>query len=134
MTQTIADPLWTFDRFAAGQDFGTIDVPIDTARIGGWQAVYGPITGPKAPDGLIVAGMMEAYILAIQPRPNGNVHAAQKLSFTGAQAAVGDVVSYRVGIAHTEEKKGRFWVTFSIEAAQGGTPLMHGELVSIWAA
>ncbi|MGH1331740.1 MAG: hypothetical protein ACRBBK_12725 [Paracoccaceae bacterium] len=134
MTQAKADELWTFERFFPGQDFGAIDVNLDARRVAGWEAVYGPIEGRYAPDGLIVAGMMEAYLLAIQPRPNGNVHAAQKLAFTGVRAALGDTLTYRVEIAKAEQKKGRFWVTFSIQAAHADKELMQGELVSIWAA
>lgn len=134
MNQAAADDLWTFDRFFPGQDFGTINVTMDARRVAGWEAVYGPIEGTNAPDGLIVAGMMEAYLLAIHPRPKGNVHAAQTLAFTGEQAALGDTVTYAVGVAETEQKKGRFWVTFSIKATQEGRALMQGELVSIWAA
>ncbi len=134
VTHITTDDLWTFDRFKAGQSFGAVEVALDSRRIKGWQAVYGQISGDVAPDGLIVAGMMEAYILAIQPRPKGNVHAAQKLDFTGVQAALGDVITYQVSVAKAEEKKGRFWVTFTITAAHNSKVLMQGDIVSIWAA
>lgn len=134
MTQGISEELWTFERFHAGQGFGAIEVTLDAQRVAGWEAVYGPIKGSVAPDGLIVAGMMEAYLLAIQPRPNGNVHASQKLAFTGEQAALDDTITYCVKIAKAEQKKGRFWVSFLISATLDGRALMQGELVSIWAA
>ncbi|MWB78751.1 hypothetical protein GLS40_11990 [Pseudooceanicola sp. 216_PA32_1] len=129
------DEIWTFARFAPGQDFGTVTVPLDGTRLDGWQAIYGPVAGDIAPDGLIVAGMMEAYIRAIQPRPKGNVHAAQKLAFApDAVARKGDTVSYRVAVAAKEERKGRNWVTFAVRAELDGAELLSGEIVSIWAA
>lgn len=130
----MTDDLWTFDRFEPGQSFGTVTVPLDDDRVGGWSAIYGAPTGDTAPDGLIVAGMMEAYIRAIQPRPKGNVHAAQTLSFTGATARLGDVVTYHVGIRSKEAKKGRHWVSFAVRAEVDGTDLLTGEILSIWAA
>lgn len=126
--------LWTFERFEPGQSFGSVEVPLDPERIGGWEAVYGPIPDDTMPDGLIVAGMMEAYILAIQPRPKGNVHAGQTFGFTGARAARGDVVRYDVSVAGKEMRKGRGWVRFRVAAHVGSRALMQGEILSIWAA
>lgn len=127
------DP-WTYERLQPGMDFGVVRVPLDAARVKGWEAVYGPVSGTVAPDGLIVAGMMEAYIRAIQPRPDGNIHAAQRLAFTGAQAALGDEIAFMIGVAVKELRKGRRWVTFSARAAVEGRDLMRGDIVSIWAA
>ncbi len=130
----MTEDLWTYDRFETGQDHGAVAVALDAERVAGWEAVYGPVRGDAAPDGLIVAGMMEAYIRAIQPRPKGNVHASQKLAFTGARAKLGDEVLYRVSVAGKELKKDRRWVSFAVEAEAGGRPLMCGEIISIWAA
>lgn len=130
----MTDEMWTFDRLTPGAGFGPVTVPLDADRVAGFEGVYGPITGDLAPDGLIVAGMMEAYIRAIQPRPKGNVHAAQKLAFTGAQARLGDTVSYTVTVLSKEQKKGRNWIVFAIEADANGKTLMRGDVTAIWAA
>jgi hypothetical protein len=127
-----ASTLWTFARFAPGQHFAPVTVPLDANRVAGWEAIYGAITGTTAPDGLIVAGMMEAYIRAIQPRPKGNVHAGQKITLTGACVALGQTVNYHVAVAEKAEKKGRHWVTFAVRADHGGIEIMHGQIVSIW--
>lgn len=82
------DKLWTFDRFAPGQDFGTIDIQMDEGRRTNWARVFGPSTG-RLPRGMLVTAMMEAYIAAIQPRPDGNVHASQQLSFRPSSAQWG---------------------------------------------
>ncbi|MFD1510250.1 hypothetical protein [Lacimonas salitolerans] len=130
----MTDKMWTFDRLIPGAGFGPVVVSLDADRVAGFEGVYGPITGDLAPDGLIVAGMMEAYIRAIQPRPKGNVHAAQKLAFTGAQARLGDTVSYTVTVLSKEQKKGRNWIIFAIEADANGKALMRGDVTAIWAA
>lgn len=130
----MTDEMWTFDRLSPGAGFGPVAVPLDSERVQGWEGVYGPITGDVVPDGLIVAGMMEAYIRAIQPRPKGNVHAGQTLTFTGAQARLGDTVSYSVTVLSKEQKKSRNWIVFAIEASTDGKPLMRGEVTAIWAA
>ena len=130
----MTDTVWSFDTLEPGALFGPVAVPLDAERVAGWEGVYGPITGGQAPDGLIVAGMMEAYIRAIQPRPKGNVHAAQKLAFTGAKARTGDHVSYTVTVASKERKKGRNWIVFAVDAQVGDTSLLRGEITAIWAA
>jgi hypothetical protein len=127
-------PVWSFDTLEPGARFGPVIVPLDAERLAGWESVYGPVTAGQAPDGLIVAGMMEAYIRAIQPRPKGNVHAAQKLAFTGARARQGDDVVYTVTVGSKERKKGRNWIVFSIDAQARGTALLRGEVTAIWAA
>ncbi|GAA6148014.1 hypothetical protein NBRC116586_10760 [Pseudooceanicola nitratireducens] len=129
----MSDPIWTYDRFEPGQSFGEVTIPLDTERTDGWAAIYGPPTGPDAPDGMIVAGMMEAYIRAIQPRPKGNVHASQTLAFTGATVPLGAKVTYHVSVRDKALKKGRNWVTFSLRAEAAGQKLMTGEILSIWA-
>lgn len=127
------DAPWTFARFAPGQSFGAVEVALDETRRADWARVYGA-PGARPPRGLIVAAMMEAYIRAIQPRPKGNVHAAQTLEFTGAAPGWGDRVEFAVSCAGKEEKKGRFWVDFGIEASVNGAPAMRGVIRSIWAA
>ena len=130
----MSDDLWTFERFEPGQSFGHVAIPLDAERVAGWTAIYGAPQGDTAPDGMIVAGMMEAYIRAIQPRPKGNVHAAQTLSLSGAVAWLGEPVDYHVSVLSKEAKRGRNWVTFAIRAEAAGTELLRGEIVSIWAA
>ncbi|MCF7699864.1 hypothetical protein [Loktanella sp. M215] len=126
--------LWTFARFAPGQHFAPVTVPLDANRVAGWEAIYGAVIGATAPDGMIIAGMMEAYIHAIQPRPKGNVHAGQKIALTGAQVALGQTLTYRVGVAEKAEKKGRHWVTFTVRADHDGTEILNGRIVAIWNA
>ncbi len=127
------DKIWTFERFEPGQEFGAVDIPMDEARRANWVRVFGPSEG-RLPRGMLVTAMMEAYIAAIQPRPDGNVHASQALSFRPVPVKWGDCVSVTVTCADKEIRKGRNWVRFGITARRGGEVVMTGTIRSIWAA
>ena len=126
--------LWTFDRFESGQTFGTVNIAMDEAKKAEWVTLFGPSDSSRLPGGMIVAAMMEAYIRAIQPRPNGNVHTSQALSFTGAPARWNDILAISVSCRDKEERKGRKWVSFGVEASANGQVIMTGTIRSIWAA
>tara|TARA_R110002049_G_scaffold293970_3_gene479855 strand:+ start:1206 stop:1607 length:402 start_codon:yes stop_codon:yes gene_type:complete len=125
--------LWTFDRFEPGQDFGIVEISMDSERYQNWCRVFGPTTD-RLPRGMLVTAMMEAYIFAIQPRPDGNIHVSQELSFSEYGVEWGDTISFNVKCAAKEEKKGRHWVRFGITAQTGGRVIMSGTIGSIWAA
>ncbi len=126
--------LWTAARLEPGYRFAPVTVPIDATRVKCWETIYGKIKGNIAPDGLISAGMMEAYIHAIQPRPQGNVHTGHKVSLTGARVALGQKLTYHVEVKAKVEKKGRHWVTFGVRAENETKEIMQGEIVAIWNA
>lgn len=135
----ITDPkeaaaLWTYARFEPGYVFGTIKVYTGPDRRASWESIYGGTHNPILPEGVLVAAMMEAYIKAIQPRPDGNVHAAQKLSFSGQTAEWGDVLQMTVSCAGKELKNDRRWVDFAVEGRGRGNILLQGQIRSIWAA
>ena len=75
----------------------------------------------------------EAYIRAIQPRPPGNVHAGQTLTFHG-RPKVGAVLTARFTVVKKEMKKERRWLTLGVEMFEGDDKLLSGEILSIWAA
>lgn len=133
MSEQQGDELWTFARFEPGHVFGTIEVVADDRRRADWERVFGT-AGDRLPRGMLVAAMMEAYIRAIQPRPDGNIHAAQELGFSDAQAQWGDTVAVTVTLDGKEERKGRLWVRFGVQASVGGVAVMTGTIRSIWAA
>lgn len=132
-TQEIPDT-WTFERFQPGQHFGTIDLAMDTPKRAMWSDVFGESPGDTLPRGMMVTAMMEAYIRAIQPRPDGNIHASQELAFSGRPARWGDVLRVAVSCADKEAKKGRLWVRFGIETTVRGDTVMTGTIRAIWAA
>ncbi|WP_158969741.1 hypothetical protein [Chachezhania sediminis] len=132
-TGTADRDVWTFARFEAGQDFGTVEVEMDAERHASWERIFGP-TGDRLPRGMLVTAMMEAYIRAIQPRPDGNIHASQELDFREGAVVWGDTVAIEVNCAGKEERNGRFWVRFGIVARTAGRVIMTGTIRSIWAA
>ena len=131
--QSEKEKLWTYDRFEVGKVFSTIDLVMDEDRRSKWVNVFGA-TSDRLPRGMMMTAMMEAYILAIQPRPDGNVHASQELKFTGEAAQWGDRLSITVMIADKEIRKERNWVRFGVTAKVGRNTVMTGTIRSIWAA
>lgn len=129
---------WTHADFQPGAALGAIAVALDARRLALWNSIYGEIGGAAGPDGpvphgLIVAAMMEGYIGAIQPRPPGNIHAGQRLAFTGHAVRP----EARLAIAFTckgkEIRRGRRWLALGVTIHDGDALVADGEIVSIWA-
>lgn len=128
---------WTFADFEPGARLGVIVLATDAERRALWNQVYGRSVGPagsSVPQGLIVALMMDAYVKVIQPRPPGNVHAMQSLSFTGQQVAWGAPLHFDFFVGGKEMKRERRWVTFRVAARTETDAVMSGEIRAIWAA
>ncbi|MEW5420897.1 hypothetical protein [Amorphus sp. 3PC139-8] len=129
--------IWTFADFQPGMALGTIDLALDADRRAHWNEVYGEsvgAAGAMVPQGLAVALMMDAYVKVIQPRPPGNVHAMQTLSFTGTDAAWGDLMHFDFNVGGKEMKRERRWVTFSVTGRTDADIILTGEIRAIWAA
>lgn len=136
-TKTAEDAPWTFADFEPGAPLGVIVLPVDAERRALWDQVYGRSVGPAGaavPQGLIVALMMDAYVKVIQPRPPGNVHAMQSLSFTGQRVTWGDTLHFDFSVGGKEMKRERRWVTFQVAARTETDAVMNGEIRAIWAA
>ncbi len=117
------------------EDFGTIESRIDQRKLELWRSIYGPPATPgEVPSGILVALMMEAYIKAIQPRPPGNVHAGQKLAFTGHRVSEGAVLTVGLTCLGKRFHKERRWLTFGVSVHEGDALVMAGEISTIWAA
>lgn len=134
MTQQPDQSLWVFDRFEPGQPLGSLVIALDDERLENWKAIYGPPQSTeRVPSGLLVSAMMEAYLLAIQPRPPGNVHAGQLLKF-GAPVRAGDRLDAEVSCLWKERRKERGWVGFGVKLRCDGRDVLNGEVRTIWAA
>lgn len=126
-------PLWVFDSFRPGALLGRVDITLDQSRIANWTAIYGlPQASERIPSGMLVAAMMEAYLRAIQPRPPGNVHVGQKLTF-GKPVHTGDRLEAEVSCLSKEVRKERCWVTFGVVLRKRDGDVLQGEIRSIWA-
>ncbi len=136
MGPALKDTPWTFADFPEGEPMAEVAVELNNERAALWAGLYGgpqAQPGEPAPRGLAVAAMMEAYIRAIQPRPPGNVHAGQTLSFFG-KPTVGAVLTARFTVVKKEIKKERRWLTLGVEMFDGDDKVLAGEILSIWAA
>lgn len=136
-TKKAEDAVWTFADFEPGSPLGTIALALDAGRRSSWDQVYGDSVGPAGsvvPQGLTVALMMDAYVKVIQPRPPGNVHAMQTLSFTRRNPAWGDLLQFDFSVGGKELKRERRWITFLVSARTGSELVMTGEIRAIWAA
>lgn len=136
MGPALKDTPWTFADFPVGEPMAEVAIELSEARAATWASLYGgapKLAGEPAPRGLAVAAMMEAYIRAIQPRPPGNVHAGQTLTFFG-KPKVGATLTARFTVVAKELKKERRWLTLGVEMFDGGEKVLSGEILSIWAA
>lgn len=137
MGPALKDTPWTFADFPVGEAMAEVAVDLSPEKAALWSGISGqpaPAAGAPAPRALMVAAMMEAYIRALQPRPPGNVHAGQTLSFHGPAPAVGAALTARFVCLAKEEKKGRRWITLGVEMFEGERRALSGEILSIWAA
>ncbi|MGE3992626.1 MaoC family dehydratase [Pseudorhodoplanes sp.] len=127
-----AADIWAFDDFRPGSKFEEVSISLDAERIAGWTAIYGhPQVSDRIPSGMLVAAMMEAYLTAIQPRPPGNIHASQKLSFSNA-AKPGDQLGAEVSCVEKTLHKERRWITFGVTLRNRSLIILRGEIHTIW--
>jgi hypothetical protein len=78
---------------------------------------------------------MEGYMAAIQPRPPGNIHAGQKLDFSGQSLSEGETVTVAISCNAKEIKRERRFVRFGASMKNArGEEILSGEMNVIWAA
>ncbi|CAH1696367.1 Acyl dehydratase [Hyphomicrobiales bacterium] len=125
--------VWEFDDFRPGLELGRLAIPMNDARLAHWVAIYGePVVDGRVPSGMLVAAMMEAYLTAVKPRPPGNIHASQKLSF-GKPVYPGDRLDAEVTCLWKEMRKERRWVAFGVTLRNGNRDVLSGQIRTIWA-
>lgn len=133
------DAVWTFADFEVGADLGSVTIPLDDRRIDRWNRIYGGVGGAvdpgdaAVPRGLIIAAMMEGYIGAIQPRPPGNIHAGQTLTFTDAPVRPGAQLGFGFTCKAKEIRRERRWLTIGVQICEDDRLVAEGEISSIWA-
>lgn len=134
MTERPADDVWTFADFRPGLDLERVSVCLDEARLQIWSSIYGkPRRSDVVPSGVLVAAAMEAYLKAFKPRPAGNIHAGQKLIFSGRNVEPGTKLDITVSCLGKNLRKERRWVTFGVTVLDGADALLQGEIQTIWA-
>jgi acyl dehydratase len=132
----MSEELWTYDRFAPGELIGEATLTLDAERFERWRRLFPSAEGAtNAPPGLLMALLMEGYMAAIQPRPPGNIHAGQKLTFAGKPLAEGGRVTVSISCNAKELKRERRFVRFGASMRDArGEEILAGEMNVIWAA
>ncbi len=130
-----AADVWTFADFTLRQTLPSVSVEITSERLENWQLVFGEIPqGRDLPRGLVVSALVEGFIRSAQPRPQGNIHARQRLVFSDCPLRVGDVVDVSAKVLTKEVRRDRNWITFRLIGRVCGVRLCSGDFTVIWAS
>lgn len=127
--------MWTFDDFEPGALLGNASVTIDDDYVARWLALYAnePDPRPAVPAGMAMLIVMRCYAEAVRPRPPGNVHAGQSLSFERVPQ-IGERLTTSVHCESKTLKKGRRWIRFAVKATNDeGQVCYRGVITSLWA-
>jgi hypothetical protein len=124
----------TYDGFAPPQVMGVRELVLDDALLRAWHGLFHTEGADEVmPHGMVAAITMRAYTDILQPRPPGNVHAAQRFDLLRLPRR-GERLTTTVSCLGKEIRKGRRWVTFGIETSGTDGPAFRGRTTMIWAA
>lgn len=127
--------MFTFDGYVPGAFIGERHFRFDQEALNQWLALFpDDADGDLLPPGMMAVITSRAYSDILQPRPPGNVHAAQTYTLL-TRPVVGAQLTTRLCCAHKEWKKERRWVRFRTETSdEHGTLVFTGDMTVIWAA
>jgi len=124
-----------YKDFVIGQEMGDCTLTYDETFVQGWQQIFGQtalIRTQAASVSLIL--MMRAFLTIVSPRPPGNIHARQTLSFSSLPV-LGDQLTVSAACLSKTMRKERRYVELGVKALnQRGQPVFAGVLTLIWAA
>jgi hypothetical protein len=124
----------TYDSFTPGEVMGASEAVLDAAMLQAWHALFPEDDlGGVMPQGMVAAISMRAYAEVVQPRPPGNVHAAQRFDLL-RQPRQGERLTTTISCLEKEMRKGRPWVTLGMETDGPAGPAFRGRMTVIWAA
>ncbi|MBR0681545.1 hypothetical protein GXW74_13700 [Roseomonas eburnea] len=124
----------TYESFTPGQVMGRSEAVLDAAKLQAWQALFPEDDlGGAMPHGMVAAIAMRAYAEVLQPRPPGNVHAAQHFDLLRLPH-VGEHLTTTITCLEKEVRKGRFRVTLGMDTAGTEGPAFRGRMTVLWAA
>jgi acyl dehydratase len=123
----------TYDSFTPGQVMGTREMVLDGAALKEWCELFPQDDlGGAMPHGMVAAISMCAYSEVLQPRPPGNVHAAQHFELLRLPRQ-GERLTTTISCLDKERRKGRPWVTLWMETAGPEGLAFRGRMTVIWA-
>lgn len=126
--------IWSYDAFTPGEVLGRIAIPLDEVRIALWSKVFpNPVPTSRLSQSVLISAMMEGYLKIAQPRPPGNIHAAQKVRFFGINAVVGQTLHITTSCREKSVRSNRKWISFDSRIVSGDNVMLEGEILAIWA-
>jgi hypothetical protein len=124
----------TYDSFTPGQLMGAREMVLDAAALAAWQALFPEdAAGGAMPHGMVAAICMRAYAEILQPRPPGNLHAAQHFTLLRLPRQ-GERLTTTITCLEKTQRKGRPWVTLGMATTGPEGPAFNGRMTVIWAA
>ncbi len=124
-----------YKDFVIGQEMGDCTLTYDETFVQGWQQIFGQtaLTQTQAASVSLIL-MMRAFLSIVSPRPPGNIHARQTLSFSSLPV-LGDQLTVSAACLSKTMRKERRYVELGVKALnQQGIPVFAGVLTLIWAA
>ncbi len=127
--------MFVFDSYVPGAFIGERQYLFDQAALDQWLTLFpDDADGTLMPPGMMAAVTIRAYADILQPRPPGNVHAAQSFNLV-KRPALGARLTTRLSCSGKELKNGRRWVRFRTETTvETGAVAFNGDMTVIWAA
>jgi len=138
VSKTETASLILFDDFEPKALLGQCKLAYDETISRQWRHIFGnsqSATGQQAEAAsAAVILMMRAFLTVVSPRPPGNIHARQSLSFA-ALPKVGDDLLITLECQGKEIKRNRRYVELIARGyGPDGSNLFQGLLTLIWAA
>ena len=135
----MAEPLGEtlrFDSFEPGRVYGSNTETLGDALLERWAALYPwdrPAAG-RAPAGIATVLTMRAYMIVLQPRPPGNVHAGSTMRHP-APIVPGARVTTEIRCIDRQLKAGRRFVDIGSRSVDdAGHLVADGTMRLVWAA
>ena len=124
----------TYADFVPGRVMGSSATVLDAEKLQAWRDLFpeDDLNGVM-PHGMVAAIAMRAYAEVVQPRPPGNVHAAQRFDLFRLPRA-GETLTTAITCLDKEVRKGRFRVTLQMDCSGTEGPAFRGRMTVLWAA
>jgi hypothetical protein len=124
----------TYDDFTPGAVMGRSEALLDDAKLAAWAALFPEDDlGGVMPQGMVAVLAMRAYAEVVQPRPPGNVHAAQRFDIFRLPRA-GELLTTTITCLAKEIRRERRRVTLRMDCGGAQGPAFRGEMTVLWAA
>lgn len=126
--------MMTYAMFEPGRVMGQSRAVFDAAQLEAWRELFPEDDAPGVmPQGMVAVIAMRAYAEVVQPRPPGNIHAAQRFELHRLPH-VGETLTTTITCVEKEIRKERRRVTLQMDCAGSGGPAFRGRMTVLWAA